>query len=372
MLRCWHRSLLCALIAFVICANIFAAETNSPLPLVDVFVNQTDSYPVIRIPSIIKTHAGTLLAFAEGRAARRDQSENKIILKRSTDFGATWSKLQIIADDGSNSLNNPTAVVIRETGRILLMYQRYPAGFRSLDVVPGISGDSTCLGFITHSDDDGLTWSKPADITASIKRPTVATSIASGPGIGIQLARGPHAGRVIFPFNQGPLPTGQVYAVYSDDLGKTWKYGDAVPCDTAGRPNEVQMAELTDGSVLLNARNQAGPKMRKTAISHDGGETWSPATDNPIFVEPTCEASLLRHPATGDPARDILLFSNPFLPRPALTAPSASAATTVALGPWLARFTPAASVTVALFPSMTIPSAASSSAPAKFPSATSR
>ena len=44
-------------------------------------------YKSIRIPSVIVTRAGTVLAFAEGRAARNDQAENDIILKRSADKG---------------------------------------------------------------------------------------------------------------------------------------------------------------------------------------------------------------------------------------------------------------------------------------------
>jgi sialidase-1 len=287
-----------------------AADTNAPLPLVDVFVDGADGYPVNRIPAIVKTRSGVLLAFAEGRVRRNDQSENKIIAKRSTDGGLNWSKAQLIAGDGANSLNNPTVVVLRETGRVILMFQRYPKDFHELGIVPGIEGEHICRGFVTYSDDDGLTWSKPVDITASVKR-SIATSIASGPGIGIELMRGKHAGRIIVPFNQGPLTNGQVYAVYSDDLGKTWQYGDTVLCKTKGRPNEVQMAELTDGSILMNARNQGGPKMRKTAVSRDGGQTWSPAEDNPVFIEPTCEAALLRHSISGNPADDLLLFSNP-------------------------------------------------------------
>lgn len=299
-------------VAFLTIFNVVTslAETNSLPPYVDVFRDGEDGYPVNRIPAIIKTKAGTLLAFAEGRQLRDDKAENKIILKRSADGGLTWSKAQTIENDGANSLNNPTAVVVRENGRVILMYQRYPADFHKVGIVPGVEGEHICRGLVIYSDDDGVTWSKPLDITASIKRP-IATSIASGPGIGIELTRGKHAGRIIMPFNQGPLTNGQVYAVYSDDLGKTWKYGDTAKCATKGRPNEVQMAELTDGSVLLNARNQAGPKMRKTAVSHDGGETWSTAEDNPTFIDPTCQASLLRHSVDGNPTNDVLLFSNP-------------------------------------------------------------
>lgn len=104
---------------------------------------------------------------------------------------------------------------------------------------------------------------------------------------------------------------GKVYAVYSDNRGETWKYGEVAPGESKGAANEVQMVELSDGSVLLNARNQGGSRMRKTAVSHDGGETWSVLEDNQRLIEPTCQASLIHHSGTGNPAGDVLIFSNP-------------------------------------------------------------
>lgn len=288
----------------------FAAEPAG-LALVDVFVGGQDGYPAYRIPALITTKRGTLLAFAEGRASLRDHAENDIVLKRSTDSGQTWGPLQLIDEDGTNALNNPTAVVLRETGRVLLMYQRYAKGFDERKAEPGYDGPRVCRTFITHSEDDGVTWSEPVDVTRHVKRPSVATSTATGPGIGVQLARGEHAGRILMPFNQGPYGQWQVYAAFSDDGGKSWRYGQTVPEGTSGNANEVQFVELADGSVMLNARNQGGDKLRKVAISRDGGETWSATQTHSTLIEPVCQASLLRHPATGDPARDVFLFSNP-------------------------------------------------------------
>src|SRR6267378_6183247 len=96
--------------------------------LKDLFVGGEDGYPAYRIPSLITTKSGSLLAFAEGRASPRDHAGNDIVMKRSTDAGQTWGTLQLIDGDGANALNNPTAVVLRESGRVLLMYQRYPNG----------------------------------------------------------------------------------------------------------------------------------------------------------------------------------------------------------------------------------------------------
>ncbi len=288
-----------------------AAEIPT-LPLVDVFVNGQDGYPAFRIPALIATSRGTLLAFAEGRAHLRDHAENDIVLKRSTDGGKTWGPLQVVHEDGANSLGNPTAVIVRGTGRALLMYQRYAQGFDEHKAEPGLQGPRICRTYTQSSDDEGATWSRPVEVTAQVKRPTEVTSTAVGPGIGIQLRRGKHSGRILMPFNQGPFGKWKVYAVFSDDGGQSWRYGQTAPEGAAGHANEVQFAELKDGSILLNARNQGGGlKQRKTAVSHDGGATWSTTLHDPALIEPVCQASLLRHPGTGDPTSDVFLFCNP-------------------------------------------------------------
>ena len=285
--------------------------------LVDVFVGGREGFNTFRIPSVVVTKNGTVLAFAEGRKGRGDQSENKIVLKRSADSGATWLPVQLLADGGKNSLNNPCAIVEQVSGRVLLMYQMYPADVKEFnkELQPGCDGEHIVRSFIIHSDDEGKTWSSPADITRSCKRPTEATTVASGPGIGIQLQRGPHAGRLIFPFNEGPPHLWNVYAVYSDDRGATWKLGNRapdarVPTAKGGAislVNEVQMAELSDGSVMLNSRRYGGKRLRKTAVSTDGGVIWSSIVEDENLRDPGCMASILRYSFD----RSTLLYSGP-------------------------------------------------------------
>ena len=284
----------------------FAAKKDA-LPLVDVFV-AGQGYPFFRIPSLVTAKSGALLAFAEGRTRLADQSGNDLVLKRSLDGGNTWGELQCIAEDGDHSLNNPTAIVLRDSGRVLLIYQRYAQGFGETKALPGYSGVGICRSFVIQSDDEGVTWSAPREITAGVKRPTEATSTASGPGIGIQLRHGEHAGRVIIPFNQGPAGKWQVYAAISDDEGGTWNYGVSAGEMKEGHANEVQMAELADGTIILNARNEGGAPLRKTARSRDGGETWSALAEATNLPDPHCQGSLLQVTAAGQEA---LLFCNP-------------------------------------------------------------
>ncbi len=296
-------------IAIVIPAK---AGTPSQLPdsITDVFINGQDGYPQYRIPALLQTKQGTLLAFCEGRASISDHAANDIVLKRSSDGGTTWGPLQVIAEDGANCLNNPEVVQVEPTGRILMVYQIYPKGLHESEVGPGTDNDRTCKAWLIYSDDDGRTWSKPEDITAGVKRPTYATSIASGPGNGIQLKYGPHKGRVLMPFNQGPVNRWKNYAAYSDDLGKTWAYGEVAFEQDAGNGNEVQMVELSDGTVMLNTRIQGGAKMRKIGFSKDGGLNWTGLVNEPNLPDPVCQATIIRlesSPLKPSP----LLFCNP-------------------------------------------------------------
>ena len=287
----------------------------------DVFKSKGDGYAQIRIPAVLVTKAGTVLAFAEGRQRPTDQAENDIVMKRSADGGRTWSALRVLHDDGANSLNNPTVVQENVSGRIMLWYQRIPAHLKehSAATATGFDGTNIYRNFLLSSDDDGVTWAAPLDVTRTTKRPTRATTIASGPGAGIQLTRGTHAGRLIIPFNEGPYGKWQNYALFSDDAGKTWSYGDDVPGAflSAGtgigrsQINEVQMVELADGSVLLDSRQFAGAKVRRSSVSRDGGKTWLPVRTSPDLTDPSCMASTLRHSFPADATPGLLLHSGP-------------------------------------------------------------
>ncbi|MBL8863718.1 MAG: exo-alpha-sialidase [Planctomycetes bacterium] len=274
-----------------------AAEQAAPQRELVLFQHGVDGYPNYRIPAIARTARGVLLAFAEGRQRAHDHAENDLVLRRSLDDGATWQPVQVVAAAGRDCLSNPCAVALR-SGRVLLVHQRYAQGFDEHAAEPGFEGPRVCRTFLQHSDDDGRTWSAPREITRSVKR-AEATSVASGPGIGIELARGVHAGRVLVPMNQGPFGAWEVYAALSDDGGATWRMGQIAPGGELHRPNEVQFAERDDGSVLLDARGMAGAKRRKLAESHDGGDTWSAVRDVDELVEPRCMGALLRHAASG-------------------------------------------------------------------------
>jgi len=128
-----HMKRVLAVLVLLAALPPFAGAVPQAPEFSDVFVAGKDTFKSIRIPSVLVTKAGTVLAIAEGRAAQADQANNKLILKRSSDGGRTWTPLQLIADDGANCLNNPCAVVEQASGRIIVMFQSYPAGFSERD-----------------------------------------------------------------------------------------------------------------------------------------------------------------------------------------------------------------------------------------------
>ena len=285
---------------------------------VDVFVSGDGLYHTYRIPSILNTRNGTLIAFAEGRASRSDHARNDIVMRRSFDGGRTWEALQVLRDEGGDSLNNPCAMQIKSglfAGRVILMYQRYPQGCHTSCVQPGYTGTNILRSYYMLSDDDGATWTWPVDITASIKRPAPVRAISSGPGIGIQKRHPPFAGRIVFPFNQVDTSGAwKVYAAFSDTAGINWTYGAiADDAQIGGHANEVQIIERADGALLLNARRTGGKPFRKVALSFDGGQTWTPLRADESLASPRVMASVFpfTDPADGF-VRSRILYAGPF------------------------------------------------------------
>ncbi len=270
-----------------------------------VFRSGDDGYHTFRIPSVIVTQKGTLLAFCEGRKkGRSDTGDIDIVLRRSSDTGATWSPLEIIWDDGENVCGNPCPVIDRDTGTIWLVLTYNPGVDSENEIMEGKS-EGTRTVWLTKSVDDGTTWSAPLEITGTAKK-SGWTWYATGPGVGIQLET---SGRLVIPCDYAEKESGEwgSHVIYSDDHGSSWKIsGTLYP-----KCNECQAIERSDGSVLINMRSYHGLNRRAIATSFDGGVTWSAVTHDDTLIEPVCQASLLRYTGLGDGCRNRVLFSNP-------------------------------------------------------------
>ena len=268
-----------------------------------VFQSGKEGYHSFRIPALIGSPNGTLLAFAEGRkVSRSDGSPTALVLKRSFDNGKTWQALQVVADYGRDAFMNPCPVVDRQTGEVILLYNHYPPDRNKHTIVAGWTG-FTCTTWMTRSKDNGATWSEPVDITRMVKKRSW-TRTATGPGVGIQT----RSGRLVIPStNRSPDGRSWCYVATSSDGGRTWHIGGEV----GGRTDECQVVELSGGSLMLNMRSNRGKNRRAVAVSKDGGLTWSEIIDDPQLIEPRCQGSFVRYTDTHDYQRSRVLFANP-------------------------------------------------------------
>ncbi|MEM9281997.1 MAG: sialidase family protein [Verrucomicrobiota bacterium] len=283
-------------------------EDPPAFPRTHLFVSGEDGYHTYRIPSLMVTAEGTVLAFCEGRKnGRHDTGDIDMLVKRSEDGGETWSDAVVIWDEGENTCGNPCPVVIEETGRIL-MHMNWNLGPETNKDLHSGTGKDTRRVFQTYSDDDGRTWSNAVEITEVVKDPNWWW-YASGPGVAIQLKQEPYRGRIVIPSNH--TAEGYYYGahtVYSDDGGESWQISNVM----APTCNESQIVELSDGRLMMNMRSQEYPDTdrprngyRSIAFSEDGGATWSKPEFDKHLGDPVCQASLIRYD------EETLLYSHP-------------------------------------------------------------
>lgn len=295
------------LLAAALMAN---AETAASPATTNVFVAGQDGYHTYRIPALLVTARGTLLAFAEGRKrGSGDAGDIDLLLKRSTDQGQAWQPVQTVWDDGPNTCGNPCPVLDRDTGVIWLLLTWNRGDDPEPKIIAQQSKDTRRV-FVTSSSDDGVSWSKPREITADVKL-TNWTWYATGPGAGIQIEHGPTKGRLVIPCDHIEAVTMHYYShvIYSDNHGQTWKRGGSTP---QHQVNECEVVEISGGRLLLNMRNyDRTQRTRQQAISADGGLTWIDQRHVPELLEPICQASIRRLAWPGENRRSVILFSNP-------------------------------------------------------------
>jgi sialidase-1 len=191
------------------------------------------------------------------------------------------------------TVNNPVAIAAQDGTVHLLYCVEYMRAFH------------------IRSDDDGVTWSAPVEITSAFDQYRSELDwqvIATGPGHAVQL----QSGRLVAPFwmatyEQQPRLRKAVGIIFSDDDGNTWQRGD-IAIRNAGEPNIV---ELPDGRVLVTARNTDPRNRRIAAYSPDGATGWSTPEFLEDLLEPGCMAGIVSHPGTASRPRPFLLFSNP-------------------------------------------------------------
>jgi sialidase-1 len=271
----------------------------------DVFVEHTGGYFGYRIPAIETAPDGSLLAFAEARKNHMGDPGEKgqavdLVCRRSTDGGKTWSAMKVIEDPGELwSAGNPATLVDRTNGRIWLLYIRCKPGRDYDDARPG-TDDSQQLA--RTSDDNGLTWSEPIDLTRvsrDFADPKWRVSMV-GPGGMIQT----RTGRLVAPcWKFEPFES---FALYSDDHGKSWQRSSFVK---GVGVNECQMVELSSGELLMDLRMETD-KHRFQSTSGDGGRTWGAMRPGVPNSPVSCAIERYTSKAAGDD-RDRIVWTGP-------------------------------------------------------------
>lgn len=278
-------------------------------------VGEDPAFKTYHIPGIVVTAKGTVLAWCEARRDGSDWDDIKILLRRSTDDGKTWSAPASIVDVPGPKQKNPFALKLKHTDPTTVTYNN-PVLIADRD---GTVHMLFCLEyercFYQRSTDDGLTWSQPTEITAAFdafKKHYAWKVLATGPNHSIQLK----TGRLVVPVWLSTGTGGNAHrpsvtaTLYSDDQGQTWQAGDiAVPCTEEWiNPNETVAIELNDGRVMLNVRSESTVHRRLIVTSPDGATQWSTPQFDDALLEPICMGGIVRYAHDG---QSFVLFSNP-------------------------------------------------------------
>ena len=283
----------------------------------------SDGVPVYRIPGLATSTAGTLLCVYDQRhEGWRDlPGDMDIGLSRSTDGGRTWEPMRTILDMGNDpaysydGVGDPAILVDRVTGTIWVIASWHHGSLGWNGSGPGFDPEKTGQLMLVRSDDDGVSWSAPINITRQVKQADWCF-LLQGPGRGICM----EDGTLVFPaqyqldpeHKREPRST----VLWSKDHGKTWQLGNEAKSNTT----EAAVVELETGRLMLNMRDNRGrkpPGWRAVMTSKDMGLSWKfHEPSHQALMEPVCMASLLHvgRELTGM-ADGQLLFSNPAVRR---------------------------------------------------------
>ena len=300
--------------AFLIDPVMIATESGRVWMMVDMFPESTGFGSISQAGNgFVEAEDGNMyleLTDADGA---------KYTLRGTEVYDADGNKTDYTVDEGSaeNAYHNKGDLYDNGeyVGNIYLSGQNTGNDSAPLQIL------KTCYLWLTYSDDNGQTWSNPVNISGMVKEDWMKFC-GTGPGFGIEIQNGEHAGRLVFPIyytNNGGFQSSA--CIYSDDDGVTWQRGMS-PNDARGgdygdsqNPNfnqqltESQIIELNSGNLLQFMRNTGGNGLVAVSRSTDGGATWT-APVNTQATEVYCQLSVLHYGTTED-GRDIVVMSNP-------------------------------------------------------------
>lgn len=288
---------------------LHAAEQANVTTPVDIFISGDMGINNYRIPAIVRTGTGTLLAFAEARTQQSDCDTKWIVYRRSVDNGLTWTSVRnLTVVPAPGTTGNPAVVFDAITSTVVVLYAIGD---------PQHCNPTQWTMVIDDQGSDGVVWGAPRNIS-SMLGPWAGT--LPGPGTAAQLPPSSQwPGRLVAIAHYGAYDADQV--IYSDDHGLTWSLSNT----SLKAMDEAVVVALSNGSLMVNMRNDHLNKCdcRATSISDDGGATWSlPIQYDPTLISPVCQASLVSiltnsssgdaaHYAQSSPRIPVLFFANP-------------------------------------------------------------
>jgi sialidase-1 len=261
-------------------------------------------YHTFRIPAVVKTSTGRLLAFAEGRRnTNEDFGDIDLVYKRTkttTSGGASiadWEGLKEVWGAGTDTWGNPTPVMDGSTIYLFLSWNGanysqagsvLPNGFKTKPV------DSTWEGrrhlYLTYSTDDGETWAKPEDVTRELT-PDGQAWDAVGPGNGIVLK----TGELVVPA-QGRNLIGR-----GTPGNRTW-----TKQILKGAGSESTIVQTPNGQLYRNDRGASTLNYR--SVARGTLSSFGAFAADTGLPDPGCEGSMIRYNDDA-PARTIFLNS---------------------------------------------------------------
>ncbi len=284
----------------------------------DLFTQGEGGVNTYRIPALLETARGTLLAVADARhdGPRDLPARISLVVRRSLlpnrgrrgrepvppslgtvpraarplDRGRTWSPIQTLRAVREGGVGDASLLLDRKTGRIWCFHAFGPPGVGFATPAP-----NTLQVHAIHSDDDGVTWSAPSDLTPQLKNPAWQSIFATS-GTHFQTAKGRYLLPLVVRDEHGKIASRNAY---SDDGGQSWLVSPAIAPDT----DESKVIELSGGGLLQNMRNG---RRRTIARSADGVHFEAAAHDEAL-IDPGCNAGFARYRHGG---RDLLLFTN--------------------------------------------------------------
>jgi sialidase-1 len=275
-----------------------AGASGDPVQL-DLFRQGQEGVHTYRIPALIETRKGTLLAMADARheSAKDLPARISLVMRRSTDQGQTWGPVTTVRRVAEGGVGDASLLLDRQTGRVWCFHAYGPPGIGFPTAEAGhLTGPKTLQIHAIYSDDDGLTWSAPADLTPQIKDPAWQAVFATS-GTHFQTAKGRYLVPLVVRDGNGNITARNAY---SDDRGRTWAVGPAIGPGT----DESKAVELSDGTVVQNMRDGS---RRAVAVSRDGGIRFESFRHHPELIDPSCNAGLAVY---RRPGQELLVFTN--------------------------------------------------------------